>query len=78
MLPIERAKMGLRITASQEQQKALLDALQGKDWKITSETESALVLLVDPSLFREFSTLIKGDKSLYKDVALEIIERAAE
>ena len=78
VLPIERAKMGLRITASQEQQKALLDSLTGKDWKITSETDSALVLLVDPSLFREFSTLIKGDKALFKDVALEIIEKATE
>ena len=76
VLPIERAKMRVKLAfANEDQQAKMMVTLKEQadgQFLVDDHTENTCTLRIDPSLYREISNIIKGEKEFYSDVIIEI------
>ena len=79
-LPIERAKMILKVTIEEGQaQNELMEHLNQEKFKDQFSLEKTVLncmfMTVDPSMFREISEKFKSDKSLFAQASVEIVDK---
>lgn len=78
VIPIERAKMRLKVSfENPPQQEKLQETLNaqhklGDDFNIERVTEKFMELMIQPHLFREINNIVKNDKDFYNGVHVEI------
>ncbi|CDW78721.1 ribosome maturation protein sbds-like [Stylonychia lemnae] len=76
VIPIERAKMRLKISfESQEQQEKMKDFIEKEhqnDCEIERLGERLMQLQIQPNMFRELSNVVKENKEFYNGVVIEI------
>jgi hypothetical protein len=79
VLPIERAKMRIKMTfVSLEQHEKMRELLLVKyknDLSVESEGDKLMNLKIEPNLYRELNNIIKDQKSFYYGVSIEINEQ---
>ncbi|TNV77250.1 hypothetical protein FGO68_gene9400 [Halteria grandinella] len=78
VIPIERAKMKLKIAYENDEQRAKLveilnqDHKDGEDFTIERMTEKFMELMIQPHLYRDINTIHKKDKEFFANVSIEI------
>ena len=79
MIPIDRAKMRIKIVFGDPSQSELLqDSLLehghklGEDFILERQTERFLEMMIQPNLFREINDLVKKSKDTFHGVSIEI------
>ena len=79
VLPIERAKMRLKIAflngEQSEKMKTHLESNYKEECEIEKVTEKMMQLKIEPSLYRELNNIIKKDKEFYSEVSIEISDQ---
>lgn len=83
MLPIERARMHVKITSTEAQSDAFLFRLQAEHAnehsvnlkKKTAETVEAF-LTIEKSMYRVIQDLLKKDRNRFAQVVVEILDAA--
>ena len=80
MIPIERARMKVKIGfETQEQQTRLAEELKKEftpdDFQVERVAERFMELTIQPHLFRDISNILKRDKDAYDKVFLEILDQ---
>ena len=76
VLPIERAKMRLRVSFERVDQwdrlQASLQEGHAEDFAVERVTERFVEITIQPALYREVNTIVKQDKEFYSGVSIEI------
>lgn len=78
VIPIDRAKMRLKISfaqaGQQERMQELIKAEHTAECEIERATEQMMQLQIQPHMFRELSNYVKEDKQTFAGVSIEIVD----
>ena len=82
VIPIDRAKMRLKIGFDNEEQQKRLEAQlraghpSAEEFTVERIAEKFMELQIQPSLFREINNIVKQDKEFYANVCIEISDQS--